>query len=137
MQLLRKPYRLPPPSAARVTGTVGRLSEPKAIQDPGWRQSVSQRRRVRRIAAQSSEEQQPAAPAAGAALAADAARQVEASRSGSSVSSTLDSLDALLSSGSIDAQEDEPGAEHGLSLPPLRLRSAEVMWTSVQQTCRA
>ena len=122
MKLLRKPCQLPPPSAARVTGAAGRLSEPKAIQEPGWRQGVSQRRRERRIAAQSTEGQQPAARAASAALAADAAQQAEASRSGSSVTSTLDSLDALLSSGSIDSQEDEPGAEHGLSLPPAKLR---------------
>ncbi len=91
----------------------------------------------RRSAAQSSEEQQPAAPAAITALAADAAQQAEASRSGSSVSSTLDSLDALLSSGSIDAQEDEPGAEHRPSSPPARLRPTEAMWTFLYRRCGA
>jgi len=130
--MLRKPCRLPPPSAARAAGAVGRLPEPKAIQEPAWRQVASQRRRVRRSAAQSSEEQQPAAPAGAAALAADAAQQIEASRSGSSVSSTLDSLDALLSSGSIDAQEDEPGAEHDPSSQSARLRPFGAVCTFFQ-----
>ncbi len=96
----------------RSASVGGRPTALKASRRPRWQHATTTRRRLQGSAAQGSAEH---ASQTGNATADDAvaaqSRQLASSSSASSVSSTLDSLDALLSSGSIDAEDgQQPGA---------------------------
>ena len=108
------------PSPRVLTACVGgRPCAPKASRHPTWQYGAHASRQHRGSAARGGSEQQ-GPQAASTAADDEAAGQQQQPASSASVSSTLDSLDALLSSGSIDAEDDlQPGASRPSSYATL------------------